>query len=114
MNVTKCILTSSVFALLLGWVTAAGVVSTSVVTGNVSMIRANGSARTDSDTGIVIWLTPVPNRPAAAPDSRNNGVRPRIVQKDKRFQTRLLAVEVGTVVDFPNQDPFFHNVFSRF
>ena len=114
MNVTKCILTSSVFALLLGWVTAAGVVNTSVVTGNVSMIRANGSARTDSDTGIVIWLTPVPNRPAAAPDSRNNGVRPRIVQKDKRFQTRLLAVEVGTVVDFPNQDPFFHNVFSRF
>ncbi len=26
----------------------------------------------------------------------------------------MLVVEVGTVIDFPNRDPFFHNVFSLF
>jgi hypothetical protein len=36
------------------------------------------------------------------------------VQRDKRFETRVLAVEVGTTVDFPNKDPFFHNVFSEY
>jgi plastocyanin len=96
---------------MLGWIVAAGVPNTSIVTGSVSMIRANGSPRTDSDTGIVVWLTPVPKGPTVP--NRTPSVRPKIVQKNKRFQTRLLAVEVGTVVDFPNEDPFFHNVFSR-
>jgi len=41
-------------------------------------------------------------------------VHPKIVQKNKRFETRLLAVEVGSTVDFPNDDPFFHNVFSLY
>ena len=26
----------------------------------------------------------------------------------------MLVVQVGTVIDFPNRDPFFHNVFSQF
>ena len=35
-----------------------------------------------------------------------------VVQKDKRFEPRVLAVTVGTTVDFRNDDPLFHNVFS--
>jgi hypothetical protein len=36
------------------------------------------------------------------------------VQKDKMFQPHLLVVPTGSLVGFPNRDPFFHNVFSLF
>jgi hypothetical protein len=41
-------------------------------------------------------------------------VHPRLVQKNKRFEPHLLVIPVGTSVDFPNEDPFFHNVFSLY
>jgi len=34
------------------------------------------------------------------------------VQKNKTFQPRVLAVPLGSTVDFPNNDPIHHNVFS--
>jgi plastocyanin len=111
----KWIVACCVSALLAGLltVTAGSLAETSIVSGSVALLRSNGTARSDNDTGIVVWLTPVPNQARASRD-RSGDVRPRIVQRNKRFETRLLAVEVGTTVDFPNQDPFFHNVFSRF
>jgi plastocyanin len=36
----------------------------------------------------------------------------KLVQKNKTFNPRVLAVPVGSTVDFPNQDPIFHNAFS--
>jgi plastocyanin len=33
-------------------------------------------------------------------------------QEHETFVPHVLAIRVGTVVDFPNADPFFHNVFS--
>jgi hypothetical protein len=33
-------------------------------------------------------------------------------QHDEQFSPRVLAVEVGTRVEFPNDDRVFHNVFS--
>lgn len=38
--------------------------------------------------------------------------RPKMSQKDAMFEPSVLAVPVGTTVEFPNLDPFFHNVFS--
>jgi hypothetical protein len=35
-----------------------------------------------------------------------------MAQEDTAFAPALLVVPVGTTVRFPNQDPFFHNVFS--
>jgi plastocyanin len=35
-----------------------------------------------------------------------------LAQKNKTFQPRVLAVPVGSTVDFPNNDGIFHNVFS--
>ena len=35
-----------------------------------------------------------------------------IVQKDEQFVPHVVAVTTGSNVEFPNQDPFFHNVFS--
>lgn len=42
-------------------------------------------------------------------------VRPghyKLAQQKKSFHPRVLAVPVGSTVDFPNLDPIFHNVFS--
>ena len=35
-----------------------------------------------------------------------------IAQKDEQFAPHLVAVTAGSSVAFPNEDPFFHNVFS--
>src|SRR5687767_8799435 len=35
-----------------------------------------------------------------------------ITQKDEAFVPRVVAITRGSTVDFPNLDPFFHNVFS--
>jgi len=42
----------------------------------------------------------------------DGGGRPRLVQQDTAFAPPVLVVPVGTAVEFPNRDPFFHNVFS--
>lgn len=38
--------------------------------------------------------------------------RYKLLQRNKTFIPRVLAVPVGSSVDFPNSDPIFHNVFS--
>ena len=62
---------------------------------------------------VVLWLTPkdevaARNIPAPTPQ------RARLVQKDKEFHPKLLVLPAGSTVEFPNRDPFFHNVFSLF
>lgn len=84
----------------------------SAVTGQVRLDWEEGSAANE-EVRAVVWLSPADG----ASPARLSGVRSErreIVQRDKRFEPDLLAVEVGTVVDFPNLDPFFHNVFSLY
>jgi plastocyanin len=38
--------------------------------------------------------------------------RPQLVQKDERFNPHVLGVQTGSTVEFPNEDDFYHNVFS--
>ncbi len=38
--------------------------------------------------------------------------RGQMLQRNKAFQPRVLVVPVGSTVDFTNEDPIFHNVFS--
>ena len=62
---------------------------------------------------VVVWLSPL--KPGAvAPGMQLRQVPYRLVQKDKMFTPHLLVVPTGSQVEFPNQDPFFHNVFSLF
>jgi plastocyanin len=49
--------------------------------------------------------------PRAAFDEREPG-RATMDQRNERFSPQVLAVMVGTVVDFPNSDLTYHNVFS--
>ncbi len=62
-------------------------------------------------TGVVLWLAPSKGVPRL---EKSPLPRCRIEQRDKRFVPHVLAVQVGTEVDFPNSDLFFHNVFSVF
>src|SRR5271165_295156 len=63
----------------------------------------------------VVWLTPLGGNgnelPSVAPITDGSL---RLAQKNKSFQPHILVAPVGSVVAFPNNDPFFHNVFSLF
>lgn len=60
---------------------------------------------------VVVWLTPIGAEPTAKFVPRQPLL---LVQHHKSFEPHLLVVPVGAVVQFPNRDPFFHNVFSLF
>lgn len=60
----------------------------------------------------VVWLTPM--GVSVAPPKQKPSEIPQLVQKDKSFHPSLLVIPVGGKVEFPNHDPFFHNVFSLF
>jgi plastocyanin len=83
------------------------------VTARVALTNDGEKAHGPHSGGVVVWLTPaggtspLPGHGAAPP-------RPQLVQRNKTFEPHLLVVPVGSVVEFPNRDPFFHNVFSLF
>ena len=54
----------------------------------------------------VVYAEPID---AAAPRAPR---RFTLAQKNKTFQPRVLAVPLGSLVDFPNNDGIYHNVFS--
>jgi plastocyanin len=62
-----------------------------------------------SSKNVVVWLTPLDFAAPQAPFQHF-----RLVQHNKSFEPHILVVPVGAVVEFPNHDPFFHNVFSLF
>lgn len=45
------------------------------------------------------------------PHSRAPAMR-QVVQKDLNFTPALLPVQIGTTVEFPNEDDIYHNIFS--
>jgi plastocyanin len=61
---------------------------------------------------VIVWLTPAAG--TVRPVAFSQASPPRLVQRNKSFDPHLLIVPVGSVVAFPNRDPFFHNVFSLF
>jgi plastocyanin len=62
---------------------------------------------------VVLWLSPLKPLTATSSLPLRQTVY-RLVQKDKMFTPHLLVVPTGASVQFPNEDPFFHNVFSLF
>jgi plastocyanin len=59
----------------------------------------------------VVWLEPLEGTPETPFTTHGNY---KLLQKNRMFTPHLLVVPVGSVVSFPNADPFFHNVFSLF
>ncbi len=68
------------------------------------------SKHEQSRSDIVVWLEPVHPKATQAPLPEHL----QLLQKDKMFHPHTLALTVGSVVDFPNLDPIFHNAFSNF
>ncbi len=79
-------------------------------------ITHSGSQRAVSrsqSSGVVVWLNQVSPDPTNPPAVARPG-HFRLAQKDKSFHPHLLVIPLDSSVDFPNLDPFFHNVFSQF
>lgn len=74
-------------------------------------VRVSGVSGGDP-SGAVVSLTPV--NPAQREALKEAPVHATLVQKNKTFSPHVLVVPPGSTVDFPNHDPFFHNVFSLF
>ncbi len=72
------------------------------VTGKVAVVGAAGAVGARPVVYAEPLSVPAPARP----------VKVRLVQKDKAFSPPVLVVPVGSTVEFPNDDPIFHNVFS--
>ncbi len=82
-----------------------------VVTAEVDLVASGTGQRLKDSSRTVLWLVPAEGAFTPVTGSEPH---PRMMQKDKRFIPDLLVVPVGTYVDFPNLDPWFHNVFSLF
>jgi plastocyanin len=61
----------------------------------------------------VVWLTPIAGA-VTSPRASSSDTAGRLIQKNKSFEPHVLVVPAGSAVEFPNRDPFFHNVFSLF
>jgi plastocyanin len=72
----------------------------------------SGVVRTKTNGGAVPATAIVYAEPLDSAAARK-GSNAALVQKNKTFQPHVLAVPVGSTVSFPNNDPLFHNVFSR-
>lgn len=76
------------------------------VSGRITITERPGEETTDI-ANTVIYL--VPQDPASA---RTSPQRVDIAMKERSFMPRVRIVTPGSRVDFPNQDPFRHNIFS--
>jgi len=74
----------------------------------VQVLRSGHKLKDASDA--VIWLTPASGT-VPAPEQTSI---PVLEQKHKSFHPGLVVIPVGGKVEFPNHDPFFHNVFSLY
>ncbi|HWY06498.1 MAG TPA: hypothetical protein VNY24_06530 [Candidatus Acidoferrales bacterium] len=63
---------------------------------------------------VVVWLKPLDPAIKRELLDSSSPKKFQLVQRSKSFHPHVLVVPVGSVVDFPNHDPFFHNVFSLF
>lgn len=91
---------------------AAAIAGGQEVSASVTLVdsRDEKVVRRRDNSGVVVWLTPVNPLPLPAPRPR-----PAVMeQKNKTFRPHVLAIQVGTAVDFPNYDPIFHNAFSTY
>jgi plastocyanin len=120
---TRVTLAVALAALLPGWPGAAEQVRGTIVRGRVELPRVQISNErrpvsaelgegSERDAGewrrAVVYFETAPK---GAFEDRETG-RARMDQRNESFVPHLLAITVGTTVDFPNNDRTYHNVFS--
>jgi plastocyanin len=75
---------------------------------------APGKNAVSDASNVVVWLTPLDRSDGNPLHQALSQKPPQLVQRHKTFEPHVLIVPVGTRVEFPNKDPFFHNIFSLF
>jgi plastocyanin len=78
---------------------------------SVKMVRESSGEPLKDGSRTIAWLVPI------EPEPRNiagNDKHYTMTQRNKHFEPNLLVIPVGSSVDFPNYDPWFHNVFSLY
>ena len=86
------------------------------VTGEVKLVEQR-SPRTHwakDASRVVVWLVPLGATADAFAPPLSARRHYRMLQHNKMFEPELLVVPLGSIVDFPNLDPWFHNVFSLY
>lgn len=83
----------------------AGQLSAAVVSGRVTFLTKRGQNPVVNET--LVWLDPI-NVKAA----RRNGGTFTMTTRSKTFLPHVVAVPAGSTVNFPNEDPIAHNLFS--
>jgi len=101
----------ALFLSLLIWANTLPAAAQVSVTGRAVVLDGANKPASDASE-VVVWLMPLAARPAAIRQEPQKDLR--LVQRHKTFVPHLLVVQAGSVVQFPNDDPFFHNVFSLF
>jgi len=99
-NITRTprILIPALLALAAGTVAGAG-----DIVGRVDLLEKGGKKATDlSDVVVYVESARTKARPG----------REIVTMKSKAFAPHVTAVNVGSTVEFPNEDPILHNVFS--
>jgi plastocyanin len=69
-------------------------------------------AHVTSQTGAVAEGAVVTVARNGQPVSAKAGTRAVMIQQDRQFAPFILPVQLGTTVEFPNRDPFRHQVYS--
>lgn len=83
------------------------------VKGRVELIEKGGRRATDL-SDVVVYVDGARARPRPARGSPALEPLPKVTMtmKGKGFIPRVVVIPVGGTVEFPNEDPIFHNVFS--
>jgi len=95
----RCSLVAAALALVAGVVVP---LHAGAVSGLVRSVTKSGGAAALA----IVYAEPIDSAAPRAPK------RVTLAQKNKTFQPRVLAVPVGSTVEFPNNDGLYHNVFS--
>lgn len=76
------------------------------VSGQIQLLEKGGAKAKDISDVVVFVDGARPAKPGATPATAT------MVMKAKTFVPHVMVVPVGAKVEFPNEDPLFHNAFS--
>jgi plastocyanin len=129
-GIRACVCLSALMAVPLAWpaagrgdIAAQGAGARAALRGRVEILhpardpeKRPGTAELGADMAYmpgerrqaVVYLEKPPQMPGDVFTTSHAAIK----QQGETFVPHVLAVVVGSVVDFPNADPFFHNVFS--
>ena len=76
----------------------------------MGIFEANSHQSLKDKSGVAVWLVPMDGLQNSGAEVRRSHYR--MTERNKMFEPHLLVVPSGSIVDFPNLDPWFHSAFS--